>query len=110
MEAIGALTGGIAHDFNNVLQVISGNLQVLAIQERGNSNVQKRVGAAATAVERGGKLSSQLLSFARRQPLSPTVIHIGRIFDGLTDLLQRAFGGDGFRSYVVAAESVANPA
>jgi len=92
MEAIGALTGGIAHDFNNVLQVISGNLQVLAIQERGNSNVQKRVGAAATAVERGGKLSSQLLSFARRQPLSPTVINIGRIFDGLTDLLQRALG------------------
>ncbi|MBN3751668.1 response regulator [Paraburkholderia sp. Tr-20389] len=92
MEAIGALTGGIAHDFNNVLQVVSGNLQVLAIQERGNSNVQKRVAAAATAVERGGKLSSQLLSFARRQPLSPTVINIGRIFEGLADLLQRALG------------------
>ncbi|WP_227247113.1 ATP-binding protein [Paraburkholderia caribensis] len=92
MEAIGALTGGVAHDFNNVLQAISGNLQVLALQEKGNENVQKRVTAAASAVERGGKLSSQLLAFARRQPLSPTVINPGRIFDTLGDLLQRALG------------------
>jgi hypothetical protein len=92
MEAIGALTGGVAHDFNNVLQVISGNLQVLALQERGNENVQKRVNAAASAVERGGKLSSQLLAFARRQPLSPTVLNPRRMFDGLAELLQRALG------------------
>jgi signal transduction histidine kinase len=92
MEVIGALTGGVAHDFNNVLQVISGNLQVLALQERGNENVQKRVSAAASAVERGGKLSSQLLAFARRQPLSPTMLNPRRIFDGLAELLQRALG------------------
>ncbi|CAD6555103.1 PAS domain-containing hybrid sensor histidine kinase/response regulator [Paraburkholderia metrosideri] len=92
MEAIGALTGGVAHDFNNVLQIISGNLQLLALQERGNQNVQQRVNAAASAVERGAKLSSQLLAFARRQPLSPTVMNPRRIFDGLSDLLQRALG------------------
>jgi signal transduction histidine kinase len=92
MEALGKLTGGVAHDFNNVLQVISSNLQLLAIQERGNENVQRRVSAAASAVERGAKLSSQLLAFARRQPLSPTVLGPRRIFDGLAELLQRALG------------------
>jgi len=92
MEAIGALTGGVAHDFNNVLQIISGNLQVLAIQERGNENVQKRVSAVASAVERGAKLSSQLLAFARRQPLSPTVLNPRRFFDGFAELFHRALG------------------
>jgi signal transduction histidine kinase len=92
MEAIGALTGGVAHDFNNVLQVISGNLQVLAIQERGNENVQKRVKSVASAVERGAKLSSQLLAFARRQPLSPMVLNPRHFFDGFAELFQRALG------------------
>ncbi|WP_222105684.1 PAS domain-containing sensor histidine kinase [Paraburkholderia sp. BCC1884] len=92
MEAIGALTGGVAHDFNNVLQIISGNLQLLALQEPGNDNIQKRVVAATAAVQRGAKLSSQLLAFARKQPLSPTVMNPRRIFDGLADLLQRALG------------------
>ncbi|MFM0229678.1 ATP-binding protein [Paraburkholderia sediminicola] len=92
MEAIGALTGGVAHDFNNVLQIISGNLQVLAIQERGNENVQKRVNAVASAVERGAKLSSQLFAFARRQPLSPTELDPRRFFDGFAELFQRALG------------------
>lgn len=92
LEAIGALTGGIAHDFNNVLHVISGNLQLLTMQERENQKVKRRVDAATAAVQRGAKLSAQLLAFARRQPLSPAVISPRRIFDGLEELLQRALG------------------
>ncbi|MGK9594894.1 histidine kinase dimerization/phospho-acceptor domain-containing protein, partial [Salmonella enterica] len=73
LEAIGGLTGGVAHDFNNLLQVIAGNLHLLARHEPDNAQVQRRVSAAIAAVERGAKLSSQLLAFARRQPLSPAV-------------------------------------
>jgi PAS domain S-box-containing protein len=92
LEAIGGLTGGVAHDFNNVLQVISSNLYLLARQEKDNSRAQRRIEAAINAVERGAKLSSQLLSFARRQALSPGVYSPAQIFDGLEELLQRALG------------------
>jgi signal transduction histidine kinase len=92
LEAIGGLTGGVAHDFNNLLQVIAGNLHLLARHEPDNANVQRRVGASIEAVERGAKLSSQLLAFARRQPLSPAVYNPRRIYDGLGELLQRALG------------------
>ncbi|WP_445576784.1 ATP-binding protein [Pseudomonas sp. E141] len=92
LEAIGGLTGGVAHDFNNLLQVIAGNLHLLARHEPQNANVQRRVSASIEAVERGAKLSSQLLAFARRQPLSPAVYNPRRIFDGLGELLQRALG------------------
>ncbi|MDF9773614.1 hybrid sensor histidine kinase/response regulator [Pseudomonas baetica] len=92
LEAIGGLTGGVAHDFNNLLQVIAGNLHLLARHEPGNANVQRRVSASIAAVERGAKLSSQLLAFARRQPLSPGVFTLRQIFDGLAELLQRALG------------------
>ncbi|VVO49009.1 Sensor histidine kinase RcsC [Pseudomonas fluorescens] len=92
LEAIGGLTGGVAHDFNNLLQVIAGNLHLLARHEPDNANVQRRVSASIAAVERGAKLSSQLLAFARRQPLSPAVCDPRQIFDGLAELLQRALG------------------
>lgn len=92
LEAIGGLTGGVAHDFNNLLQVISGNLHLLARHEPDNANVQRRTGAALAAVERGAKLSAQLLAFARRQPLSPAIYNPRHLYEGLGELLQRALG------------------
>ena len=92
LEAIGGLTGGVAHDFNNLLQVIAGNLHLLARHEPDNANVQRRVSASIAAVERGAKLSTQLLAFARRQPLSPAVCDPLQIFEGLGELLQRTMG------------------
>ncbi|MDB6443891.1 MULTISPECIES: ATP-binding protein [Pseudomonas] len=92
LEAIGGLTGGVAHDFNNLLQVIAGNLHLLARHEPDNHNVQRRISASIEAVERGAKLSAQLLAFARRQPLSPAVYNPRRIYDDLGELLQRALG------------------
>jgi signal transduction histidine kinase/CheY-like chemotaxis protein len=93
MEAIGQLTGGVAHDFNNVLQVITGNLQLLRMSLAGNPQAQKRLEAAAFAADRGAKLSSHLLAFARRQPLQPVPTNLARVLRGMDDLLRRAIGG-----------------
>ena len=92
MEAVGQLTGGVAHDFNNILQVVSGNLQLIAKAAAGNEKVQRRVANAQGAVSRGAKLSSQLLAFSRRQPLEPKVVHAGRLLGGMDDMLRRALG------------------
>ncbi|MGB9110437.1 MAG: ATP-binding protein, partial [Telluria sp.] len=92
LEAIGQLTGGVAHDFNNVLQVISGNLQLLQMTLAGNPEAQRRLETAAFAADRGAKLSSQLLAFARRHPLQPVATSIGRVLRGMDDLLRRALG------------------
>ncbi|MBR7960830.1 response regulator [Burkholderia vietnamiensis] len=90
MEAIGSLTGGIAHDFNNVLQVISGNLQILAVELGERASAQPRIESANNAVRRGAQLASHLLAFARRQPLSPTVLNPRQLIDGMNEMLHRA--------------------
>ena len=92
MEAIGNLTGGIAHDFNNLLQVISGNLALLKHDVAGNALAQRRVQNAMDGVIRSGKLSSQLLAFARRQALEPKVINLGRFIRDMEDMLRKAVG------------------
>ncbi|WP_257447730.1 response regulator [Archangium lipolyticum] len=94
MEAVGKLTGGVAHDFNNLLQVIAGNLQLLQREVEGNERAMNRVQTAARAVDRGAKLASQLLSFARRQPLQPLVVNLSRLVRGMDELLRRTLGED----------------
>jgi signal transduction histidine kinase/DNA-binding response OmpR family regulator len=95
LEAIGKLTGGVAHDFNNILQVVGGNLELLrrrVEQLQPDGDGRQLLDTALEAVERGGKLSSQLLAFARRQPLQPVVVNPGRIVGAMDDLLRRALG------------------
>jgi PAS domain S-box-containing protein len=92
MEAVGKLTGGVAHDFNNLLQVVGGNLQLLLRDVEGDERGQQRVRTALGAVERGARLSRQLLAFSRRQPLEPRSLNLGRLLRGMDDLLRRALG------------------
>ncbi len=92
MEAIGQLTGGVAHDFNNVLQIIGGNLQLLKLVGGLNDMARGRVEMALAGVERGAKLSSQLLAFARRQPLQAVVLNPGHLLRQMDDMLRRVTG------------------
>ncbi|MBN8233576.1 response regulator [Corallococcus macrosporus] len=94
MEAVGKLTGGVAHDFNNLLQVVSGNLQLLQRDAVGDTRTLRRLETALGAVDRGARLASQLLAFARRQPLAPTALNLGRLVRDMDDLLRRALGED----------------
>lgn len=92
MEAIGHLTGGVAHDFNNLLQVIASNLDLLRQDVAGNEPAERRLGRAIEGTERGARLTGQLLAFARRQPLDPRVVNLGRLVHDVTDLLKRSLG------------------
>jgi PAS domain S-box-containing protein len=103
MDTIGKLSGGIAHDFNNLLQVISGNLQMLGDEVVGNASAERYVRNAMEGVNRGAKLTGQLLAFGRRQPLAPRIVNIGRFVHNMDDLLRRALGeGVSVRTVVAA--------
>lgn len=92
MEAVGRLTGGVAHDFNNVLQIIGANLQLLSALPALQPGALQRARAALSAVERGAKLASHLLAFARRQPLNPVVFNLGEHLRRLSEMLAHTLG------------------
>jgi len=93
IDAIGQLTGGVAHDFNNLLMVILGGLSLL--DRPLDPERQKRIIAQMRqAAERGASLSRQLLSFARRQPLTPEPVDLQRQIEGMRELLDRTLRGD----------------
>jgi signal transduction histidine kinase len=91
MEALGQLTGGVAHDFNNLLTVLQGCLEMLSGRQQ-DQKLQARVEMALTTVERGEKLTGQLLAFARRQPLSVARVDLNLLLGRMTEMLARTVG------------------
>ena len=93
MESIGQLTGGVAHDFNNLLSVLSSGLEVLSLQRKdGDRNAAdvRTLESMRRAIDRGARLTQQLLAFARQQPLQAETRNLNRIIDGFETVLRRA--------------------
>lgn len=92
LEALGQLTGGVAHDFNNLLTVIRASVDLLNRPQLTEERRQRYITAIADAVARAAKLTSQLLAFARRQPLKPEVFDVGERVNSLHDMLATLLG------------------
>ncbi len=92
MEAIGQLAGGLAHDFNNLLSVVMGNADMTL--ELGNlpapaRELQRDILEAAG---RASALSRDLLTFARRDVISLSVLDLRELVDKMTGILRTAVG------------------
>jgi len=79
LETIGTLAGGIAHDFNNLLMTIQGNTSLMLFDvEQAHShysllkNIEKQI-------ERGAKLTRQLLGYARKGKYNVKPIDLNQV-------------------------------
>ena len=92
LDALGQLTGGVAHDFNNLLMVISGGIHTLKKGIGDDARMQRAVAAIETATRRGATLTSQLLTFARRQSVNPQAIDIVERLEAVREVLTTGVG------------------
>ena len=92
MQALGQLTGGIAHDFNNLLTVIQGSADMLCRPELPEPKRIRFAHAIVQAATNAASLTSQLLAFARRQPLKPEQIDVNRLVSGMRELIEGTVG------------------
>lgn len=74
LEAVGRLTGGTAPDFDNLLTVIRASAEPLRLPRLSPEKRERYVDAVAQTADRAAALTSQLLAFARREPLIPEVL------------------------------------
>lgn len=92
LESIGQLTGGVAHDFNNLLTVILGGGEVLMDAVGEDARLRGLAQLIVEAAERGARLTQDLLSYARRQPLQPQVVDVNALISSMDALLKRSLG------------------
>lgn len=93
LQALGELAGGIAHDFNNLMTVMRGSADFMLRQPDLPAEKRNRyLNVMLETAERATSLTSQLLAFARRQPLEPEVIDLSVRLDAMGEVLQRTLG------------------
>lgn len=105
MEAVGTLAGGIAHDFNNLLTAMMGFAQLADQQastlmhdeaplamRNGLRELRTELIEILRAGERASMLTSQLLTFSRRQKVTPTEVDVNVAVHDIKRMLQRLIG------------------
>jgi signal transduction histidine kinase/CheY-like chemotaxis protein len=101
LQAVGQLAGGIAHDFNNMLATVLGNLELMErrVSQAGadwtiadTDRLQRLIERATGAVTRGGQLTSRLLAFSRRQPLTAHATDVNALLRELITLASSTLG------------------
>jgi two-component system cell cycle sensor histidine kinase/response regulator CckA len=93
LEAVGRLAGGIAHDFNNTLTAIGGFASLIGDEADDQVAVREDAATIVDIVSRSGQLTRQLLAFARRTTLLPSVVDIRTTVATVEPTLRRLLGG-----------------
>ncbi|MES2177052.1 MAG: PAS domain S-box protein [Gemmatimonadota bacterium] len=94
MESVGRLAGGIAHDFNNMLAVILGSIELAMGDLPPDHPVRNDLLEVQAAGKRSADLTRQLLAFARRQTITPSVQQLNDNVSTAMRMLSRLIGED----------------
>jgi two-component system, NtrC family, sensor kinase len=89
LDAVGEMTGGVAHDFNNLLTIVMGNLEMIE-RRAGDPRIQRLASNAMVAGKRGAEITRKLLSFSRRQFVSPENVNLNERLLEFKPLLDQA--------------------
>jgi two-component system cell cycle sensor histidine kinase/response regulator CckA len=88
IEAVGRLAGGVAHDFNNILMAISSYAELLERKLK-DPSTGRYVSEIVKATKRGSSLTDGLLTFSRKQVLSPKVLDLNSLIAEHLKMLAR---------------------
>jgi signal transduction histidine kinase/ActR/RegA family two-component response regulator len=94
MEAVGRLAGGVAHEYNNKLQVVLGFSEIALRRIRNDPDMQMYLEEIQGAARQSARLTTQLMIFARKQPVHPCVCNLNQIVEQLLKMLRKVAGED----------------
>lgn len=94
LDALGKLTGGVAHDFNNLMTIVR---QAMSLLRRdpgviASQSASALVEEADAASEVCGRITTQLLTYARQQRMNSIDIRVVNLIEDHRALFQRTLG------------------
>jgi two-component system cell cycle sensor histidine kinase/response regulator CckA len=91
---VGRLAGTIAHDFNNLLTAIIGYGHLLYDEVKSGDPKKEMLEEILNAANRAAGLTSQLLSFSRKNPVKLEVLNLNSIVAEIEGMIDRLIGED----------------
>ncbi len=85
LEALGTLAGGIAHNFNNLLMGTQGNASLMLLDTDSAHPHYENLKRIEKLVERGSRLTKQLLAYAREGKYEVKAISLNRLVKETSD-------------------------
>jgi len=107
LAALGEMTEGIVHDFRNLLAAIESGLRLAEKSSEQLDKVHVYIVAAREGIDRGVKLTSQLLAFAKQQELEAHAGDVNELLRNL-ELLLRYSAGPEIRIVLELASDMPN--
>lgn len=109
LQAVGTVASGIAHDFKNLLTIISGNLEMLALDRHDAREQRLLIAEAWRVTDLMGQLTANLLNFVRKGKIDCVATDLGLLATATVRFLKRTLGdgigleieaGDGLRAMI----------
>ncbi len=91
LDTVGVMASGVAHAFNNLMTVVVASIDQAAAQAA-NENQRLQLARADTAARDAGRLTQQMLSFARRQFLEEQTVDLNGLVGDLDNLVSQMVG------------------
>ena len=91
MEALGSMASGVAHEFNNLMTIVVGSTQQ-ALARAADDRQRRQLERAESSARHAGRLTQQMLSFARRQFHDPQPADLNTLLAEMDGLLTHVIG------------------
>lgn len=92
MEAVGRLAGGVAHDFNNLLTVIQAHAEFALSGADSEAQRRRDIEEIRKTADSAARLTRQLLTFSRKQAVTPAALDLNEAIAGMSAMIQRLIG------------------
>ncbi|WCJ58936.1 PAS domain S-box protein [Fontisphaera persica] len=94
LDIMGQVASGVAHDFNNLLTTIQLCANMLDEHPALPDSAREDVRDILASAEKGAKLTGQLLSFARRDPVRWEELDLNEVVKTFENTLKRLIGAE----------------
>lgn len=92
MEAVGRMAAGIAHDFRGILGAARGFAELILRTPSLPGETERYAQKIVEILQRGQKLSSEVMFFGKDSPVSPRVVNIAQAIRSMHSMFQILLG------------------